>query len=135
MLSIIMGIKNIFIPKKRGGTLHCMPPALKKWGGTCLRASMESPPMLLGKSYVSTTSSNDVKICTVVSGIPINSQIFSNTESAPVWSVKMTINSTTCSRVEAIKIYCSFVEDINDFHILVVPYTSLIFYIKYPLTF
>jgi len=32
------------------------------------------------------------------------------------------------------QVYCSIVVDINDFHILVVPYTSLIFYIKYLLT-
>jgi len=48
----------------------------------CQRRSDEDG--LLGKCYISTTSSNDVKICTVASGIPVNSQIFSNTESTPV---------------------------------------------------
>jgi len=28
-----------------GGTLHSVPPGPKIWGGTCLRASMASPPM------------------------------------------------------------------------------------------
>jgi len=29
-----------------GGTLHSLPPGPKICGGTCLRASMASPPML-----------------------------------------------------------------------------------------
>jgi len=60
---------------------------------------------LLGKSYVSMTSSNDVKICTVASGIPVNSQIIRQHWINPCVISITTINSPSFSRVVAIKIY------------------------------
>ena len=66
-----------YFQSKNGEALHCVAPALKEWGGTCLRTSMESSPMT-SRRFRNVEVLRCGVIGIIIRGIGVSKQAFSS---------------------------------------------------------